>query len=552
MKFERAIKYALNRDTGEVIDASLMFQESKIAHKYREAYNREEFGLHCLECDNPLVISSSKYDKIYLRHSPGSSNCILKDEKFTLEEENRYYDCLKSKESERHIFLKKVIGKYLKDVPQIQNLWIDNRFIYNDQGDKRKPDIYCQYKGKEIVFEIQLSNLSQKYILSRFDFYKQKGIYLIWILDNFDVLGNTQTEKDIKYLSVHQNYFRFDDKVKEFRLNCKFKQTHLSSVNKFYDQWNDVNITLDKLTFDENNKEVYFYNFLKNKEDLLMIQRRNQFKIDKKKKEIDNQRRINEEQEKITYRVYDFLEKISVEKKRKYSDFKELKYELQLFKVSELELLNNRLQIDEKERLFRWVQNGENSEYGFFEFILNSNIHFDINKTDKNGNDVLYHLFKNENIYSKEQFLELFFKRGFVFLQKHEAIVKKSYVEQADYQRLILICQLASKVPKWLLQELFTFKSQRVLCIIHSCIEKQITGFKFKNWIALLNHAIYNYPEYWKYIESTLKSTGLFKEVISLDKKKTFQKKLSNHSHSSVEYNQDFAHLYGHLYPELI
>ncbi|MFL0171630.1 DUF6035 family protein [Tenacibaculum maritimum] len=99
---------------------------------------------------------------------------------------------------------------------------------------------------------------------------------------------------------------------------------------------------------------------------------------------------------------------------------------------------------------------------------------------------------------------------------------------------------------------LFEYKSQRVICVIESCLGNEIIGFKFKGWVALMNYAIHHYSSYWGYIELALKATNLFEEVILLDKKKTFQKKLENHKNERKEYDNDFAYLFNHLYPELI
>ena len=74
----------------------------------------------------------------------------------------------------------------MKSIPNIYTVIIDNKFIIKENG-KRKPDVYCKFQDKELVFEIQLSDLSLNYILNRYEFYRRNGIYLIWILDKFDI-----------------------------------------------------------------------------------------------------------------------------------------------------------------------------------------------------------------------------------------------------------------------------------------------------------------------------------------------------------------------------
>ncbi|KJD33986.1 hypothetical protein PK35_04415 [Tamlana nanhaiensis] len=548
MTFERSIKSAIIEETGEIIQSDDYFNNRQKGDEIRTEYNRGNITFLCLGCKQKLSLSKSNKRTFYLKHFPNSEYCELKEESLSSEEQEVYSQILIAKESPRHIFLKNKIGEFLKETKNVSNVRIDDYWVFNKEGKKRRPDVYCKYLDKEIVFEIQLSNLSQKYILGRYDFYKERGIYLMWILDNFELEGNTTTELDIKYLSQHQNYFRFKDTSSSFELNCKFKQTHLNSINQFYDEWNEVNITLDKLNFDEENNEVYFYNFLKNREDKLSIQKRNQAKIDQQKQE----RKLERERDRITSKVYDFFQCIATEKEKYLSNFSALIKELNSFNEKELDELNDRLAIDKKGRLFNWLKEGKYTDFEFFEFLLSSSrIDKNINKKDENGNSILWSLFNNELIPSKEQYLQLFFKNGFKFLKEDEVLLKNHYSSIDEQQRIVLVCQLANHTPKWLIDTLFEYKSQRVFCIVKSCLENKIIGFKFKGWIALFNYAIHNYPEYWSYIETALKSTELFETVILLDKKGTFQNKLNNQQNVQQENDKNFAQLFIHLYPEL-
>lgn len=89
-------------------------------------------------------------------------------------------------------------------------------------------------------------------------------------------------EKDIKYISNHQNYFKFDENSETFNLICKFKSTHLSTQNQYYDEWKTVYIDLEKLDFDFENTEIFFYNFGEEKKQKIILQ--NQY-IEKEKEE---------------------------------------------------------------------------------------------------------------------------------------------------------------------------------------------------------------------------------------------------------------------------
>lgn len=544
------IKQALNKETGEIIIADRLFNNRELGFDYRREYNRKKITPVCLSCGNKLVVSSSKYDKIYFKHLPESEYCELKDSSITAKDRDIYTRIFASKESKRHNFLKNRIGELLRKEQGVENILIDNKFIFNSRGEKKKPDLYFTYNQKEIVFEIQLSDLSQKYILSRYDFYKEKGIYLIWILDNFDVLGSSQTEKDIKHLSKHQNYFRFEDASKVIKLNCRYKQPYLSN-DEIFEKWREVNISLDKLIFDEINKEIYFYNSKEEKSLLEKIKEKNKISQEEKKQREKKLRYKNEVEKKIL----SFINLIVEEKDRSYkSDFSKLKISLRDFKEDEIDLLNKKLKLNTKNKIkiLNWFEECSENDYNFLEFILTLSpyIEIDVNGINEKGNGVLYFLFKNDKL-SKDRYLILLFKAGFKFSEKDRYLLNDySQKYNQNIERINIIFNLANIVPKHLIKDLFDTTNQKVICILESCLKKKIIGFRFNSWIALLNYAIHNFSEYWVYIDKSLKKDDLLEEVIYLDKKKSFQKKLNIHYNTSQSYNMSFLSLFKELYPE--
>lgn len=226
----------------------------------RKKFHQEKIELYCLECQQKLNVSTSKYDRLHFKHNPNANFCLLKDGKLSPDETEKIYAIYRSKESDRHKYLKNQIGIKLSQLGDVSNVQIDNKFIF-DNNEKRKPDVYCKYLDKEIVFEIQLSDLSLRYIISRHEFYQRKGIYLIWILDNFNVEGRKQTERDIKYLTEYQNFFKFDEQSEQFRLICKYKLPFLTELNIFLTKWKTKSIALSQLKFNKVTKQAYFFDF---------------------------------------------------------------------------------------------------------------------------------------------------------------------------------------------------------------------------------------------------------------------------------------------------
>lgn len=184
-RYERSIKIAFDKASGEILEADEVFDETKNAFELRRQYQKKDLLLSCCECEQDLMVSGSKFDRLHFKHKSGHDYCILSDGQLSPEEHEKFTEILKSKESDRHKELKNKIGLLLQEVEGINknSIAIDNRFIIRGI-EKRRPDVYCKYQGKELVFEIQLSDLSLGYILSRYEFYKKHGMYLIWILDN--------------------------------------------------------------------------------------------------------------------------------------------------------------------------------------------------------------------------------------------------------------------------------------------------------------------------------------------------------------------------------
>ena len=81
-------------------------------------------------------------------------------------------------ESFYHKAIKKLIFKYISE----KNKNILDRSL-EKLIDNRRADVYFKLKsGKQIVVEVQNSNITIKEIIDRTEYYNKNGIYIIWIL----------------------------------------------------------------------------------------------------------------------------------------------------------------------------------------------------------------------------------------------------------------------------------------------------------------------------------------------------------------------------------
>lgn len=549
MKKERSIKIAFDRKSGKKLFADEIFDDRLIGYDYRLKYNRNEIEPICVECDEKLIVSPSKYQKLYFRHNESDTPCILK-ENLTPHEKDVFARISFAKESDRHIFLKNLIGQKLSIIEGVRNVQIDNHFIF-DGLDKRRPDVYFEYFDKKIVFEIQLSNLSQRYILSRYDFYKKKGIFLIWLLDDLNIVEHTsQMEKDLKHLSNHQNFFKLDENSHDFTLKCKFKSTHLSTTNNYYDEWKNVQINLQKLQFDTVNIEAYFYNFGIEKRKKLDLQKEYLEKVKKEEREKAEKERI----ERINLKVTSIISKIKKRRSNPYPNFDDIANELSKLNFEETNLLNSKLSFDSNSAILRYIKNAVDEHYTFLSFLLTSSqINYDINLKDDTGTTVISALFTNQNFKHKIPLFRKIISKGYLLTKTDEIYLYKYFdYKPSEAEWHILIANIAKHHnEKWIIESLF--EHMEIIRIIESAKQEKIVGFAYKpnEWVNFANNAVQYHSKYWEYISVAFKEYGLFEKLNKLDTKGTFRKKLFNYYSQPQITDYEFENTFKTVYPEL-
>jgi len=306
--------------------------------------------------------------------------------------------------------LKNEIARKISKIEGITSINVDDKFIINE-NEKRKPDVYCKYFDKHLVFEIQLSDLSLRYILNRYEFYKRNKMYLIWILDDFDIHGQNQTERDIKYLTEFQNFFKLDEKANDFKLICTYKYPFLTDRNKLLTKWIDKSINIKQLKFSEDIYQVYYFDFEKKKE--LKEKEKTQIELKQKeeeKKQIELQRIHNTNEE--TEEIVNELRELWIKEAFVFHSIKEQIRELDEF---ELSILNNSgafKQQNGKPKIHKWFEIAKKDNFHFLEFMLDCHhIDIDINEKSITNKSLIQVLFENEYLENKMWLTRMFIKK---------------------------------------------------------------------------------------------------------------------------------------------
>lgn len=549
-RYSRSIKIAFDKLSGEILDADEIFDITKDAFQIRKKYHEKNLELSCCECEQDLMVSGSKYDRLHFKHKPGHEFCILANGQFSPLEQEKFTAILKAKESKRHKDLKKKIGKLLENVKEVDksSIQIDNKFIIKG-NERRKPDVYCKFQDKEIVFEIQLSDLSLGYILSRYDFYKKNGIYLIWILDNFDLHNQGTLERDIKYLTKYENFFKLDESSETFRLLCDYKYPFLTDKNKLLTKWLKKSIFLNELNFDSEVFQTFYYNFGDHKLRTENLQKQRIFELEeseRKRKEIERLEKAEQKAKDLVINIADF-------RRQKLHNFSLITNKIEKLNNLELILFNKILNLKGRNKppLLTWIDKASQDDVGFLNFIITTKeIEIDIIKSH-NGRTAFQALFENSNI-SKFVIAQALFQVGYKLTENDKTkliqLKEKEEIEELDFHCYFFCDRLKNRT---LAKNIFDFI--KLLLILESARNNDLIYFKYNGnkWISFANNAIQYYSEYWEYIELTFKHFGTWDELIKIDTNGTFQKKVEQFYSKMPIQKYDFDRIFKDLFPEI-
>lgn len=249
------------------------------ARSEQELANQEKRAkwLVCSTCgENIRILGGKKQDEImkpgknfHFAHLHNSKDCPIKTtSKYSREDVNRMrYRGIS--EGKPHIELKEELyqGLNLNAIHkgQVTELQLERVIRSLEEFEWRKPDINLLFKGRRLAVELQLSTTWLDVIVGRQVFYRQEGIFILWIFNEFDHKDSTRklAFSDIIYTNNY-NAFIFDEearaatlKEKDLVLKCYF-QHHYANNDRVLSKWETQLVTLDQLTFDQETLKVYF------------------------------------------------------------------------------------------------------------------------------------------------------------------------------------------------------------------------------------------------------------------------------------------------------
>ena len=232
LALSRTIEEVFDKKEGVFIQSSEFFKkpEGELVlwrRSLEEAIIIGKPRLVCSHCDQMVKLLGRRTERgkiAFFAHLHDSDECDIKTTGVQMTKEEilaRKYGRIQ--ESERHMRLKNFIAETLKTEES------KNSGFYNVEIEKRinskipylnwrRPDVIAEYKGKKIVFELQLSTTFLGVVVDRDIFYRLNNYFIIWVF-NFDDnqeyvnLSNLMC-KDIYYANK-RNVFILDSDAQE-------------------------------------------------------------------------------------------------------------------------------------------------------------------------------------------------------------------------------------------------------------------------------------------------------------------------------------------------
>lgn len=228
----------------------------------------------CKYCGQMVKISGRKTERGMARffsHLRDSNDCDYKTTTGRTRREINREKFARCNEGERHKILKAEIAKYLELTNGVADVRTENTVKGNHPILRwRRPDVIANYRGQEVVFELQLSTTFVSVIAERDLFYRLNQKHIIWV-SNFDEQGEhvdltNMMVKDI-YYNNRMNLFIFDldaqrksEELGELVLKCNWLTPDgiwQYSNGNTSDKLGGKFIRLSNLTFD-NTYKPYF------------------------------------------------------------------------------------------------------------------------------------------------------------------------------------------------------------------------------------------------------------------------------------------------------
>lgn len=547
---KRTIEFVLNKDDGSTVYADSFFlKEENEVFNYRSELQKAIKGIReplfvCYYCGQNIKINGGGQTMkvLHFAHRKDSDFCHLKtDTNYSLLEIKRLkYNG--AKESPLHFETKNLIKQFIELNNDFSNIKVEKVVKSNTNYlEWKKPDISATYKKVEVVFEIQLSTTFLSVIVDREHFYKENQTYILWVFKNFEVDEFKQrfTEKDVFY-SNNRNAFVLDDEAiklsnenNDLFLLCYYQKPKIENLKIDYD-WCFEYVNFNKLTFDEVNYKIFYFDVIKEEETLNNEILATQKEI--REKELEEQQKAKE----------DALKRFAEREKYIEYDYEDYNYlndenEIEEPKIDpKVKIIRDRnIAFDENNRSF-FVQIRNEIPTEFQQLLLRQQSDLFEKITD---------FFKKEYEFRTQD--KKFIKNVFdVSLSNNEKLNDNTLVYYVSIS--IFLSRLTNYKE---LYNNYNISIQQLLFAILSIKMKKVIGNNFSNLIQIVNHHTNIKNDRVVFFDVIIKAIetywGIDKFCHSEDKRGLLKPKILNTSNWKPQQETKYNEIISIVFPEI-
>ncbi len=274
---QQTIKLAIDCDTGELVSAEslLSLEEVEFTALRRtamEARNERKRGgsrvrFLCAICKHPVYLARYKrtYKNRWFVHDGKSEDCPWHENNRLTPEQVKALVYRGQQEGAAHKALKQFLAKWLEQDPLVSKVNLEQT-TYSEvlKNEWRRPDVKCEYQGRSIVFEIQLSYTFLSEVIARDEFYKREGIFIIWVFALFDL--NRAAVTDEAFFN-RRNLFILDAEAinqteESGRLVFNGYRQEPKLIDKqICDEWENKPVNLADVIFPIDSYRPYFFDY---------------------------------------------------------------------------------------------------------------------------------------------------------------------------------------------------------------------------------------------------------------------------------------------------
>lgn len=274
---QQTVKLAIDCETGELVpaEALLKLEETEFSVLRRSAMaarvERRRGGsampFQCALCKQPVFLSRYKNESTnrWFVHDGKSEHCPWYEGNRLTPDQTKALIYRGQQEGARHQEMKKFLARWLEMDPSVSNTCQEQTtFGAVVKGEWRRPDVKCQYQGKPLVFEIQLSYTFLSDVIARDEFYRREGIFIIWVFAVFDL--NRAVVIDEAFFN-RRNLFMLDTEAMNQTMErgiltfSGYRQTPQLVKDEIRDIWSSELIDLTGVTFPSDTLRPYFFDY---------------------------------------------------------------------------------------------------------------------------------------------------------------------------------------------------------------------------------------------------------------------------------------------------